>query len=76
MLLESFSSPARHVRGRECACLSVKVSVELLNAFDRRANDITYFYESQLRGEAAPVEDIHFHPVEPRTLRASVAVQF
>ncbi len=42
----------------------------------RRANDITYFYESQLRGEAEPVEDIHFHPVEPRTLRASVSVKF
>jgi hypothetical protein len=54
----------------------IKVSVELLNAFDRRANDITYFYASQLRGETDPVEDIHFHPVEPRTLRASVAVKF
>jgi outer membrane receptor protein involved in Fe transport len=54
----------------------VKVSVELLNALDKRANDITYFYESQLRGETAPVDDIHFHPVEPRTLRASVVVKF
>jgi hypothetical protein len=54
----------------------VKMTVELLNALDRRANDITYFYESQLRGESAPVEDIHFHPVEPRTLRASVLVKF
>jgi len=54
----------------------MKVSVELLNAMDRRANDITYFYESQLRGEADPVEDIHFHPVEPRTLRASVVMKF
>ena len=55
---------------------NVKASVVMLNAFDRRANDITYFYESQLRGEAEPVEDIHFHPVEPRTLRASVSVRF
>jgi outer membrane receptor protein involved in Fe transport len=54
----------------------IKVRLDLLNAFDRRANDITYFYESQLRGESAPVEDIHFHPVEPRTLRASVSMQF
>ena len=54
----------------------VKMSVEVLNALDKRANDIAYFYESQLRGEAAPVEDIHFHPVEPRTLRASIAMRF
>ena len=54
----------------------VKVSVEMLNALDKRANDITYFYESQLRGETEPVEGIHFHPVEPRTLRASVVVKF
>lgn len=54
----------------------MKVSVELLNALDKKANDITCFYESQLRGESEPVEDIHFHPVEPRTLRASVAVRF
>jgi hypothetical protein len=42
------------------------------NLFDRAANDITYFYESQLPNETTPVEDIHFHPVEPRTLRATV----
>ena len=46
----------------------------LLNAFDEQGNDITYFYESQLAGEPAPVEDIHFHPVEPRTIRASLTV--
>jgi hypothetical protein len=31
---------------------------------------------SQLQGEADPVADIHFHPVEPRTLRAMVTVKF
>jgi hypothetical protein len=55
---------------------NVKASIEMLNALDEKANDITYFYESQLRGEAEPVADIHFHPVEPRTLRASVSVTF
>jgi len=55
---------------------SVKGSIEMLNALDQKANDITYFYESQLRGESEPVEDIHFHPVEPRTVRASVTVRF
>ena len=55
---------------------SVKGSIEVLNAFDRKANDITYYYESRLPGEAAPSEDIHFHPVEPRTVRAFVTVRF
>jgi hypothetical protein len=54
--------------------LSVVVSV--FNLLDRRDNDIAYACESQLRGEAAPVTDIHFHPVEPRTLCASVVMKF
>jgi hypothetical protein len=48
----------------------------VFNLFDAEDNDITYFYESRLPGEATPVEDIHFHPVEPRTLRATVTVSF
>ena len=55
---------------------SISGSVMVLNVFDRKANDITYFYESQLPGEAAPVNDIHFHPVEPREVRASVVFRF
>ena len=41
-----------------------------------RADDITYYYESQLPGEAAPVADRHFHPVEPRTLRVALSTKF
>ena len=51
-------------------------AAQLFNAFDRKVNDITYYYESQLPGEAAPVEDIHFHPAEPRTLRATIHYAF
>jgi outer membrane receptor protein involved in Fe transport len=50
--------------------------VTVFNLLDSEDSDITYFYESQLPGEAAPVEDIHFHPVEPRTLRATLTVSF
>ena len=39
----------------------------MFNLFDRKVNDIQYFYESQLPGEAAPVADRHVHPAEPRT---------
>jgi hypothetical protein len=50
----------------------LKLQVALLNALDSSDNDITYFYESQLPGEAGPVADYHFHPVEPRQLRLSI----
>ena len=42
-----------------------KISAAIYNVFDSEDNDITYFYESQLADETDPVEDIHFHPVEP-----------
>ncbi|HEU4779906.1 MAG TPA: TonB-dependent receptor [Steroidobacteraceae bacterium] len=52
------------------------VSLAAYNLFDSTDNDITYFYESQLPGEGAPVEDRHFHPVEPRTLRLTLESKF
>ena len=50
--------------------------LEVLNLFDAEDSDITYFFESQLPGEASPVEDIHFKPVEPRQVRFSVRYSF
>jgi hypothetical protein len=48
----------------------------VLNLFDRRVSDIDYYYASQLRGEAQPVEGIHTHPAEPRSLRVSLRVGY
>ncbi|MFM9968103.1 MAG: TonB-dependent receptor [Burkholderiales bacterium] len=53
-----------------------RLIADVLNLFNRKASDIDYFYQSQLRGEAAPQNDIHFHPVEPRMLRLSMLVNF
>lgn len=50
--------------------------LSVFNLFDDDGNDITYFYESRLPDEATSVEDVHFHPVEPRTLRATVSWRF
>jgi len=47
----------------------------IFNLFDAQANDITYYYESQLKNEPAPVGDIHFHPAEPRTLRIAATLK-
>ena len=54
----------------------LSASITLLNALDEKANDITYYYESRLPGEAAPVMDLHVHPVELRTLRVGVRYSF
>jgi outer membrane receptor protein involved in Fe transport len=52
------------------------LALEVYNLFDSDDNDITYYYESQLPGEADPVADIHFHPVEPRTWRLALRGRF
>ncbi len=54
----------------------VEARLDVFNLFDAEDADITYFFESQLPGEPAPVEDIHFHPVEPRAVRGSLTVRF
>lgn len=51
-------------------------ALDVLNALDRRASDIEYYYASRLPGEATPVDDVHFHPVEPFTLRLSFTARF
>ena len=54
----------------------VRIGLEVLNLFDRKVDDITYFYTSRLQGEpAAGVADKHFHPAEPRSVRLSVLLQ-
>ncbi|MBZ2209832.1 TonB-dependent receptor [Massilia soli] len=53
-----------------------RLSLDVFNLLDRKASDVDYLYESRLRGEAAGVEDIHFHPVEPRSVRLTLAHNF
>lgn len=55
---------------------NLRVAIDVLNLFDSNDDDITYYYESQLTAEPAGVEDVHFHPIEPRTLRASLTYRF
>ena len=56
---------------------NLKVSLDAYNLFDRKASDIDYYYASRLPNEpAAGVNDIHFHPVEPRTARITLAARF
>ncbi len=49
------------------------LKLECLNVFDSHDDEIQYFYTSRLAGEPADgVNDYHFHPFEPRSVRASV----
>ena len=51
----------------------IRLQVSLLNLLNTQADDIQYLYASRLPGEpAAGVDDIHFHPIEPRQLRVSL----
>jgi hypothetical protein len=56
------------------ATLSVTLSV--LNALDSDDNDISYYYDSQLANENAPIADVHLHPAEPRTVRLGLRARF
>jgi hypothetical protein len=47
--------------------------LDLFNVFDSDDYDITYYFASRLPGEPAEgVEDIHYRPLEPRSIRTSV----
>jgi TonB dependent receptor/TonB-dependent Receptor Plug Domain len=56
---------------------NLKAALDVFNLFGRKGSDIDYYYASRLRGEPAEgVKDIHFHPVEPRSLRLSFTANF
>jgi hypothetical protein len=54
----------------------LRLLVEGFNVFDAEVSDIDYFFESRLRDEPDPVEDIHFHAAIPRSARVMLRVSF
>ncbi len=54
----------------------LKLELEGFNLTNRRDSAIDYYYASQLKGETAPVADIHFHPVETRSFRLTLVANF
>jgi hypothetical protein len=55
----------------------VRLVLEAFNLFDADASDADYYYGSRLPGEAAGgVDDVHTHPVIPRTFRFGLHVSF
>ncbi|MBV8876135.1 MAG: TonB-dependent receptor [Gammaproteobacteria bacterium] len=51
-------------------------TVSVFNVLDRDDDDIEYYYASRLRTERSAVNDLHFHPVGPRSVRVSVSYGF
>jgi hypothetical protein len=66
------------LNGRVGYKISAKTKIELegFNLANRKASAVDYFYESRLAGEASPVADIHFHPIESRSLRVTLSHNF
>jgi hypothetical protein len=56
------------------------VRLDGFNLFDQKSSQIDYYYGSRILSDGAPVgtetPDIHFHPLEPRSVRLSVAKQW
>ena len=55
---------------------NAELTLDVFNLGNRKVDDIQYFYESRLPGEAAAVADRHVHPAEPRTVRLTLRVPF
>ncbi len=74
--VRSFSSLTTNLRVSRQLGEKAELTLDVFNLTDRKVNDIQYFYESQVPGESAAVEDRHVHPAEPRTVRLSLRVNF
>lgn len=56
---------------------SVRVIVQGFNLLNTQAHAIDYYYTSRLPGEpAAGVSDLHFHPIESRSVRVNLVANF
>jgi len=53
-----------------------EVALECLNLLNRQDRDIEYYYTSALDGEVGGVDDIHFHPAEPRMFRGRISYRW
>lgn len=53
-----------------------ELRLDVFNLLDSTDDDIAYFYASRLADEPAEgVEDVHFHPLEPRAARLTLTLK-
>jgi len=77
----SRSSTILSARASYKADAKTSVNFDVFNLFNRKSNDIEYYYASRLNNPAQPepasgVNDIHFHPAEPRTARLALVTRY
>lgn len=54
-----------------------RIVVDVLNLLNSRDSDIDYYYRSRLPDEPAEgADDVHTHPLQPRTIRVSLRLEF
>jgi len=72
------SKASATLNGRLAYKFDARTTLELegFNLANRQVSAIDYYYQSRLKGEAAPQEDIHFHPIESRSFRLSLNIAF
>jgi hypothetical protein len=54
----------------------LRIELEGFNLTNRQDSAIDYYYASRLKGEAVAVNDVHFHPIERRSLRLTLTRNF
>ena len=75
--VRSASSTTLNLRAGGQAASWARLTLDVFNLLGAKASDFDYYYASRLPGEpAAGVSDVHFHPLEPRTVRAGLTLTF
>jgi outer membrane receptor protein involved in Fe transport len=75
--VRSQASTTLNARGSYRLSPRYTLNVDVFNLANAKASDIDYFYPSRLPGEPPEgVADLHTHPLQPRTVRASITATF
>ncbi|MBC7718577.1 MAG: TonB-dependent receptor [Chitinophagaceae bacterium] len=54
----------------------LKLELEGFNLTNAKSSAIDYYYVSQLKTETTPTADVHFHPIEKRSMRLTLTANF
>ena len=55
---------------------ATRIALEGFNLTNRKNAAVDYYYPSRLKAEPAAINDVHFHPIEPRSFRVTLTSNF
>ena len=55
---------------------AISARLDVDNLFNVKAQDISYYYQSQLKSDPGPINDVHMHPAEPLGVRLSLVARW